>query len=121
MIRSLILAALLAIAGCASTTAIGTSPEAQIANGAQTVQATATAATVALRNQAISVNTARGLSTMLHAAGDALKDANADLVQCRKDTASTAATSPDPCWPKVRELVTVALDNIAAVRRSVSK
>jgi hypothetical protein len=117
--KSLILALALALSACASTTALGTSPEAQIANGAATVETTATAATVALRNHVISVNTARGLSTMLHAAGDALKDANADLVQCRKDTSSTPATSPDPCWPKVRDVVTLALDSIAGARRAL--
>lgn len=120
MIRSLILAFALAVAGCASTVAVGSSPEAQIAIGAQTVTAATTLATVALRDHKITVTAAKSYRNMLAAAGESLKDANTELVDCRKDTGSTSATSPDPCWPKVADVITIALQNISSVQRALA-
>jgi uncharacterized cupredoxin-like copper-binding protein len=120
MMKSLILALCVAAAGCATTVAVGPSPEAQIATGAQTVTAATTLATVALRDQKITVTTAKSYRNMLAAAGESLKDANTDLEACRKDTGSTAATKPDPCWPKVQDVVTIALQNIAGVRAALA-
>lgn len=116
-----ILALCVALAGCASLTPAGTSPEAQIATGAQTVTAATTAATVALRNHAITLNAAENYRDMLAAAGKALHGADADLQKCRADTGSTAATRPDPCWPKVADVVTIALQSITAIRQALPK
>jgi hypothetical protein len=120
MMKSLILALVLAVAGCANPINVGASPEAQIAAGAEAVTATTTLATVALRNQKITVPQAKSFRNMLAAAGESLKDANGELETCRKATGSTAATAPDPCWPKVQDVVTIALQNIAGVRTALA-
>lgn len=120
MMKALILSFALAVAGCASTTAIGSSPEAQISTGAQTVTAATTLATVALRDHKITVTAAKSYRNMLAAAGESLKDANGELEQCRKDTGSTSATSPDPCWPKVSDVITIVLQNISSVQRALA-
>lgn len=117
--RTIFLAFALAVAGCATTVAVGSSPEAQIATGAQTVTAATILATVALRDHKITVTAAKSYRNMLAAAGESLKDANGELEACRKDTGSTSATSPDPCWPKVGDVVTIALQNIAGVKRAL--
>lgn len=120
--KHLILAVAL-LAGCANmpggTVQVGASPEAQIATGAQTVTATATLATVLLRNRKITVPQAKSFHTMLSAAGESLTDANGELLQCRSATGSTDKTSPDPCWPKVADVVKLALDNIAGVKKAL--
>jgi hypothetical protein len=120
MIRSLALALCVAVAGCATPIAVGPSPEAQIKTGADSVTAATTLATVLLRDHKISVPQAKSYRNMLAAAGESLKDANTELEACRKDTGSTAATSPDPCWPKVQDVVTIALQNIGGVRAALA-
>jgi uncharacterized lipoprotein YbaY len=119
MIRSLILAAALALAGCAATVSVGQSPEQQIAVGAQSVTASTTLATVLLRDHKITVPQAKSYRNMLVAAGESLKDANTELVACRASTGSTSATAPDPCWPKVSDVVGIALTNIAGVKKAL--
>lgn len=119
MMKALILGFALAVAGCASITAVGRSPEAQIANGAATVTAVTITANKLLSSHVISVTQAKSYRNMLAAAGEALKDANTELLACRKDTGSTAETSPDPCWPKVADVVTIALENVVSVKRAV--
>lgn len=118
-----------ALVGCASTAAVtgvlatpiavGASPEAQIQTGAQGVTAATTLATVLLTDHKITVTQAKSYRNMLAAAGETLKDANTDLVACRTSTASTPASSPDPCWPRVSDVVTIALSNIAGVRTTL--
>lgn len=120
MKRTLAALALAAIAGCAAITQVGLpSPEAQIATGANTVTAATTVATVLLREHKITVPAAKSYRNMLAASGESLKDANTDLEQCRKDTGSTPATSPDPCWAKVGDVIRIALENITSVKRSL--
>jgi hypothetical protein len=118
--RPLILGFVLAVAGCASTTVLGPSPEAQIKTGAETVTAATTLATVALRDHKITVTQAKSYRNMLAAAGESLKDADTELVACRAATGSTAATSPDPCWAKVSDVVGIALTNITGVQRALA-
>jgi uncharacterized lipoprotein YbaY len=118
--KALILALCVAVAGCANQVTVGASPEAQIAAGAEAVTATTTLATVALRNQRITVPQAKSFRNMLAAAGESLKDANGELVACRKDTLSTPASTPDPCWPKVQDVVGIALENIGSVRKALA-
>src|SRR5205085_5502223 len=117
----LVLAAGLALAACSTiSSSPGTqSPEAQIATGANTVTASVTLATVLLRDHKITVPQAKSYRNMAAAAGESLKDANGELEQCRKDTGSTAATSPDPCWAKVGDVIRIALENITSVKRSL--
>lgn len=120
MQKSRILAAVVLAAsfafGCANLTQVGQSPEAQIKAGADAVTAVTTTATVLLRNQKITVVQAKSYRNMLGAANEALKDANADLEACR---VATVKTTPDPCWAKVSDVVTIALDNIAGVKRAL--
>lgn len=121
MIRTLILALCVAVAGCATTTqiAVGPSPEAQIKTGADTVRAGAVTATALLRAHKISVLQARGYSTMLHSASVVLNDANAELVLCRGANPVPAGAA-DPCWPKVSDIVSTALENIGVVMRAIN-
>ena len=56
---------------------------------------------------------------MLAATLESLKDANGDLVACRKETGSNEKTTPDPCWAKVSDVVTIALQNIAGVKKAL--
>lgn len=106
--------------GCAAIQQAGLpSPEAQIAAGAQAATAATATATVLLREQKITVPQAKSYRAMLGAAAESLNDANADLVACRAATGSTERTSPDPCWPKVADVLTIALENIGSIRKTV--
>lgn len=120
-----------ALVGCASTAAVtgvtgvlatpiavGASPEAQLQIGAQSVTAATVLANELLVNHKITVTQAKSYRNMLAAAGESLKDANSDLVACRASTTATAATT-DPCWPRISDVVTIALTNIAGVRTTL--
>lgn len=110
------------LAGCAAVQQAGLpSPEAQIAAGAQAATAATTTATVLLREQKITVASAKSYRSMLGAANEGLKDANVDLVACRAATGSTEKTSPDPCWPKVADVIRIALENITSVKRTLDR
>lgn len=104
------------LAGCA---AFDTSPEAQIKTGADSLKATTTLATVALRNDAITVNQAKSFRVMIGASSTTLDDANKTLLECRKKTGSTAETKPDPCRLAVQDVIKISLDNIANVKRTL--
>lgn len=110
----------LVLNGCATTLSVGPSPEAQIKTGADVVRAAADTTTALLQARKITPAQAKGYSTMLRAAGDALDDANADLVQCRATTGPAPAGAADQCWPKVSELVTLALDNIGGIQKALA-
>lgn len=95
------------------------SPESQIAAGANALAAATTLATVALKNEKITVTQAKSYRTVLGAASSALDDANGTLLKCRAATSSTAATSPDPCKPSVTSVIQMALDSISSAKRSL--
>ncbi len=119
MMLKLSLAAIL-LAACATVTdAIAPSPESQIAAGANSLAVATTAATVALRNDKITVVQAKNFRAILGAASIALDDANGVLVKCRAATGSTSATSPDPCKPSVVSIIQLALDSVAAAKRGI--
>lgn len=119
MKRFLIVAALAAaLTGCASTGG-GQSPEAQIAAGANALTATATLATVLLRNEKISLDQAKSYRVLLGAASSALDTAQATLVQCRQITGSTPRTTEDPCRPQVADVIVLALNSIAGVKKTL--
>jgi len=80
--------------GC---TLLPKSPESQIQQGAIAHKGASVSATNLLKRGRMSVDTAKGYSTVLHTTRDALNGTNAELLKCRKDTGSTAATTPDPC------------------------
>jgi outer membrane lipoprotein SlyB len=113
------LALALGLLGCASTG--NTSPEAQIATGANALTATTTLATVALRNDKITVAQAKSFRVMLGAASTSLDDANTVLLACRKATGTTAATASDPCAPQVTDVIRIALDTIANVKTALDR
>lgn len=117
MKRVLYLATLaIALFGCA---AMSVSPEKQITEGANALTAATTLATVALKNDKITVSQAVAARTVLAAAGSALDNANDALVQCRKATGSKFDSNPDPCKQSVVGTITLALDSIANVKRSL--
>lgn len=115
-----------ALAGCAgppvvtgalsAPVVIGASPEAQIKTGADTVKALHVTATKLLANHVITVTQAKSFRNMLVASGDSLDDANTVLLACR---ATTVKATPDPCWPKVSDVVTIALANVADIKRAL--
>lgn len=108
------------LAACAAVQQVGLpSPEAQITAGAQAATAATTTATVLLREQKITVPQAKSYRNMLAAAGESLKDANTDLVACRAQTGSTPATTPDPCWAKISDVVRIAIENVTSLKRSL--
>ncbi len=119
MMLKLSLAALLLSACATVTDAIAPSPESQIAAGANSLTVATTAATVALRNNKITVVQAKNFRAVLGAASTALDDANGVLVKCRTATGSTSATSPDPCKPSVVSIIQLALDSVAAAKRGI--
>lgn len=118
--KAFILAFIVAIAGCASVQQMGLpSPEAQIAAGSQAGRAvTATARRLQAENK-ITVVQAKSYLNMLTAANASLHDADTDLRTCRTATASTAQTRPDPCWAKVEDIVRIALENIAGMKKTL--
>lgn len=111
----------LLLASCAElqTVVFPQSPEAMIAAGASALTATTTVTTIALRNNKITTEQAVGFRGMLGAASTALNDSNKSLLECRAATGSSSTSNPDPCKPKVVDLVKLALDSIANVKRVV--
>jgi len=109
----------LSIVGCAALTAIGSTPEAQIVTGANALAVATTGATVALRNDKITVAQAKNYSAILHGASATLDTANGTLLACRKASGSTSATSPDPCRTSVIADIQLALDSIASVKKTL--
>ena len=110
------LLSILLLAGCATMGGSTATPEAQIKAGADSVTAATTLATVALRNDKISVAQAKDFSTVMHTASAALGKADVALVKCRADTRSTAATVPDPCQASTIAIIQAALDAVASVK-----
>lgn len=120
--RKIITALFLAVAlsACAITgTALGPSPEAQIVNGANAVTAATTLATVLLKNDRITVSQAKGYRSILGTASGHLDATNAALVGCRRATASTSATKPDPCAGSVIADIKLAIALTEEVQRTL--
>lgn len=103
-IGALLLAALLA--ACSAMT---TSPERQLVDGANVVTAVATVATTLLRLDKITVANAKSYRAMLGTASGHLDVANATLLSCRSKTGSTQATNPDPCAATVTSDIALAV------------
>jgi hypothetical protein len=99
--------------------AVGQSPESMIKNAANAHAATSTLATALLKNNRVTVSQSKSFSILLHASSTALDNANEDLLECRSATASTASTSPDPCAVKVTDVIKLASDGIANVRKTL--
>lgn len=112
--------ALLVLAACTTVgSVIGPTPEAQIANGATAHTAATTLATSLLKNDRITVAQAKSFRVLLGASSTALDDANVTLLACRKATGSSSTARPDPCQPGVSDVIRLALDGIANVRRTL--
>lgn len=108
------------VASCATVTQLtGTSPEAQIATGANSVNAAAQLATLRLTDKRITKAQATSYSAILHTASDHLKAANVVLVDCRKRTASTQASNPDPCAGTVASDISLAVSVVGEVRKTL--
>ena len=112
-------ALVVAVSGCSTLTALGSTPEAQIVTGANALTVATTGATVALRNDKITVTQAKNYSAILHGASSTLDTANGALLACRKASGSTSATSPDPCRTSVIADIQLALDSIASVKKTL--
>lgn len=95
------------------------SPEASIADGANSVTAATTGASVILKNGKITKTQAQGYSGLLHAAAGHLDDANKRLVTCRAQTGSSAKSNPDPCKPTVMDDINLGLSVVADVKKAI--
>ncbi len=114
------LIALLLLAGCAVTgSLLGSSPESQIVNGANSVTAAATLASTLLRNDKINVAQAKSYSGILHTVSGHLDVANGSLLKCRASTGSTSKTSPDPCAASVADDISLALSLTADIQKTL--
>jgi hypothetical protein len=100
---------MLCVALLAACSVMPSAPEQQIRDGANAVTATATVATSLLRLEKITVTQAKSYRAMLGTASGHLDAANATLLECRKKTASTSATNPDPCRPTVDSDIALAV------------
>lgn len=108
------------LVGCAVTGGLlGSSPEAQIFNGANGVTAAATLATTALKNNAITVAQAKGYQGFLTTASGHLDSANVALLACRKKTSSTSKSNPDPCAAGIEADIRLAVDIAAQVSNTI--
>ena len=116
--QALLFALGLALTGCA-TGPFSASPEAQIEAGAHTLTVTTTLATVLLKNDKITVSQAKSYRVMLGAASTALDEANGTLLACRKTTLTDSTSPADPCQPAVADVIKLALDSIAGVKRTL--
>lgn len=120
---TLVIVALLALAlcGCAVTgSAFGPTPEAQIVTGANAVTAATTLAIVLLKNDKITVAQAKSYRAILGTGSGHLDVANAALVDCRKKTGSTSASSPDPCVPTVAGDIALAISVTGEVQKTLA-
>lgn len=117
MKRLILCVAALVLSACASGPL--TSPEAQITAGANALTATAVVVTTALRNDKITVEQAKSMRAVLSAAGTALDGAAATLATCRVKQPAPPAAGADPCQPAVADLITLALDSVANVKRTL--
>lgn len=97
---------LMTLAACS---VLPTSPEQQIRDGANAVIATATMATSLLRLEKITVTQAKSYRALLGTASGHLDAAESALLDCRKKTSSSPATSPDPCKPTVDSDIALAV------------
>lgn len=131
-IALILVAALLAITGCATVqelgATVGTSvsnvvapktPEAQIKFGADAGAAVTATTSALLKNDRITVAQAEGYLIMVKGARDTLGKMEATLTRCRASTGSTPQTSPDPCKPAVADLLALSLNSIASVKRAL--
>lgn len=108
------------IAGCAAITQVGLpSPEAQITAGAQACKVATVTTTTLLRDHKITVTAAKSYQNMLVAACESMRDADTDLVACRKRTGSDTKTTPDPCWAGIADVVRIASTNIVDIKKSL--
>ena len=118
---SLSILTLCIVASCAMLPpAAGPSPEAQIVNGANTVAAAATIGTVLLKNGKITATQAKGYRALLETASVHLDNTAHALSDCRKKTASTNRTVPDPCAPNVAGDIALVLSIATDVHRTLS-
>lgn len=112
--------ALAMAAGCAITgTAFGPTPEAQIRNGANAATAATVLATSLLRVDKITVVQAKGYRSILGTASGHLDAANVTLLDCRKRTASTSLTSPDPCGATIAADINLAVSVVGEVSKTL--
>jgi hypothetical protein len=89
-----ILALAVVLAACAL---FGTTPEAQIKSGADKLTAATNLTAALLQRDKITVTQAKSYRALIGTTSGALDAANKTLLDCRKRTASTQQSSPDPC------------------------
>lgn len=108
------------IGGCAAIQQIGLpTPEAQVTAGAQACKVATVTTTTLLRDHKITVTAAKSYQNMLVAACESMRDADNDLVACRKRTGSDTKTTPDPCWADIADVVRIASTNIVDIKKSL--
>lgn len=112
----------LAISGCAvmqQITGSSPSPEAGIAAVANSVGAASALGEALLKNKKITKAQAISYDVILRSASAHLHVANTDLLACRKNTASTQATSPDPCKGSIMDDIALAASVAGDVKKAM--
>lgn len=115
--KILLALALLALSACST---LSISPEQQIRDGSNSVTAAATVAGTLLRVEKITKAQAQSYRDVLGTAGKHLDVAFATLAACRVRTASSPATSPDPCQPTVASDIALGVSIAAEVSKTLN-
>ena len=98
---------------------MGTSPESQLAKGAQTHTAATTLATALLERRKITTAQAVDYRAMLGTANTALDGSAKRLEACRALNSATPAVKPDPCALSVSADVNLALSVLTEIERTL--
>jgi hypothetical protein len=106
----------LLLAGCA---VLGSTPEAQIKSGADKLTAGTNLTTALLARDKITVAQAKSYRALLGTASSALDTTNDALLACRKRTASTPQTSPDPCKQTVTADLNLVTDILTRIETTL--
>lgn len=106
------------VTGCAM---LGTPPEQQIRDGANSLTSATNLAIGLYQRDRMTAAQAKAYRGMLGTASDALDVTAADLAACRAMTGSTQTTNPDPCKQNVAtdlNLVTSVLNQLEATMKA---
>ena len=98
---------------------LGSKPEAQIKSGADKLTAGTNLTAALLARDKITVAQAKSYRAMLGTASSALDTTNNALIECRKMTGSTQATTPDPCKQNVAADVNLVLTILSEIETTL--
>ena len=98
---------------------LGTSPEAQLAKGAQTHTAATTLAANLLERRKITTAQAVNYRAMLGTASTALDSSAKTLTACRALNSNNPAVKPDPCQQTISTDVNLAVSVLTEIEKTL--